>query len=258
MKTMIGVVVALPGEARAVAGGRLRSYARGGLFSWQPQEKGPVFALICSGPGMQRAGMAARRLVEAGAVCLASLGVSGGLDPQLTAGSLVLARAVFQRSLEGVTRIWEQTAEGMSIETRHWGRGRLDIHFGAVLTAEAPIEKPEDKESLFQMTGALTVDMESAGVACFAMEARVPFLGLRAVSDPASVVVPGKLAACIGPSGRVRSDRLLLAVLQEPRLLKDMVRLQRGFHRGLTSLKHGWQALVRGEIPGLPHLLQVP
>ena len=69
--TRFGVVTGLAVEARLIE----KAFVR---------EPRAAPALICAGPGPERARAAAARLAAAGADTLVSFGLCGGLDPALT------------------------------------------------------------------------------------------------------------------------------------------------------------------------------
>ncbi|HZC87472.1 MAG TPA: hypothetical protein VE266_10795, partial [Steroidobacteraceae bacterium] len=82
----LGIVAALAAESRPLGpatrhGVQLATLADGTL-------------LILSGVGSAAAANGARRLLDAGARALLSWGLAGGLDPSLTAGTVVLPREV--------------------------------------------------------------------------------------------------------------------------------------------------------------------
>src|SRR5260370_41196824 len=87
--TRMGVVAALEAEARTLGPAVPR---RDGLSSL-----GDGALLAVSGMGGALAAHAARHLVDAGAAALMSFGLAGGLDPALSAGTVVLPTAVISR-----------------------------------------------------------------------------------------------------------------------------------------------------------------
>src|SRR6202035_858963 len=103
--TRVGVVAALEAEARTLGPAVRR---RDGLSSL-----GDGALLAISGMGGLLAAAAARRLVEAGAGALMSFGLAGGLDPLLSAGTVVLPSEVV---LRGGARFLTSTAWREQIE----------------------------------------------------------------------------------------------------------------------------------------------
>jgi adenosylhomocysteine nucleosidase len=58
-----------------------------------------------------------------------------------------------------------------------------------------------DKHALAARSGAAAADMESAGIAKAAHEARIPFLCVRAVADGAQLTVPAELLRTVNADG---------------------------------------------------------
>src|SRR5258708_3284349 len=97
---------------------------------------------------------------EAGATALLGWGLAGGLGPALQAGTICLPSMVVSR-------------DGATFATDlHWREiltaaisPRLIVVSGKLLTSAAAIEDVAAKAAAFGETGAVAVDMESAGVA---------------------------------------------------------------------------------------------
>ena len=117
----VGVVAALEAEARTLGPAAPR---RDGLSSLRG---GALLAV--GGMGGVRAAIAARRLVDAGAAALMSFGFAGGLDPSLSAGSVVLPGEVI--SIDGVRF---STSAGWCAELRLAILGRRPVIAGKLLT----------------------------------------------------------------------------------------------------------------------------
>ncbi len=232
-KELQGFIVALPGEARAVAGrGWIRR--KGRTFKRRLQDGHEQLWLQC-GVGPERAADGARWLLSRGVRSLYLFGVSGGLDPRLQAGDLVVAEAV--RDEKG-NRYPATVAE--------WATGRSGVHIGAILTLPAPVLAPKDKLELFRRFGALAVDMESAAVACVALEAGCPCRILRAICDPASRVVAKDAFALIDDRGRLRVGTLLASLMRRPRLLADLFSMRQDFARALEALDRVAPKIIEG------------
>ncbi len=164
----IGIVVALPAEARGLrAAGAARG--AGGLH------------IVVAGIGSPRAGLAARRLVDAGARALLSWGVAGGLSDALAPGDLLLPERI---DAEGDA--WLVDAEWRAQLAR-----QLPAATGGRLwCSRSPVLSLPDKQAL-AARGMSAVDMESAAVAAVASMACLPFVAVKAICDPAGRAVPG-------------------------------------------------------------------
>ncbi len=137
-----------------------------------------------SGIGADNAARAARSLAAAGAAALLSWGVAGALDPSLRCGTVVLPLEVLAAGTRFQTdRLWHQgVARAL--------QGKITLASGALLTSEVAVVAAAHKGRVFQHTGAVAVDMESAAVAGVAAELALPFLALRVILDTAHDSLP--------------------------------------------------------------------
>lgn len=176
-------------------------------------------------------------------MALASFGLCGGLDPTLAPGALILAHEIVLP--EG----------GAFLFDGEWARAIAARVPGAriapILGATAAAISPGEKRALFQRHGAAAVDMESRGVAEVAREARIPFVAIRAVADPAGRALPKAALAGINAHGRLRPFRVLLCLLARPGDLGALLSLAKEAERGYDALaaaaKKG--ALAAGLVP---------
>lgn len=197
---VVGVVVAMPSEARAFTGSAaaVRSLVR---FS----EEGVL--LYVGGVGGDRARAAADRLLGSGARALVSFGTAGGLEPSLAPGTVLVPERVVAA---GGARFATDEAWAGRI------RGRLRCASGAIAESPRVLGSPLEKRDLFLATSARGVDMESAAVAAAALQAGVPFVAVRAICDAASLAIPPAALRAVDPFGRLRPTRLLAALVRSP------------------------------------------
>jgi len=122
---------------------------------------------------------------------------------------------------------------------------------GAMLHTTEVTRTADEKRMLFDRTGALAVDMESAAVAQVARGAQIPFAIVRAIVDPQTTPIPAAALASIDELGRPRIASLLSALAREPRDLLALVRLSACFRAALASLKRAAEiaglSISRGE-----------
>jgi adenosylhomocysteine nucleosidase len=184
----------------------------------------------------ERARGAAESLVAAGAGALLSFGLAGGLDPRLRAGDLVLADRVVLPDGRSIptTPAWHEAA---------WlriGAGNRTLT-GAVAGSPTLLTSVADKRRIHQETGALAADMESHALAAVAANAGLPFLVLRAISDPVTCDLPSVARIPLHPDGRVRIAAALRHLCANPREWPHVQRLGRDTRAGL----HGLRRVVR-------------
>ncbi|MGH8567082.1 MAG: purine phosphorylase [Gammaproteobacteria bacterium] len=219
MGAPIGVVAALPAEARCLSGGG----GRGG-----PDE---CVRVSLSGMGRVRAYRAARSLAGQGVSALVSFGTAGALAPGLGAGDVVLGTAVlFGDEIIEADPDWPPRLAGKL-------DGRMRIEQGRILHADAVVAFPADKSRLFLSTGALAVDMESAGVARAAAEHGLPWLAIRAIVDAQGVSIPPLALYALDDCGRPRLAKLLTAIARAPSAIPTLLRLARDFRAARLALR---------------------
>lgn len=161
-----------PGAATFVAAMRLEALAIGGR-------------VIRIGMGHARAHRAAQNLasvIEPGAAVVLA-GISGGLDPALAPGEIVVATSV--RGPEGDEVLLSQSdAAAVAAELRHAGRS---VHLGPIVSSKTLVHG--ERRAELARSGALAVDMESAWVARALSGHRLVIV--RLVADTAGNFVVG-------------------------------------------------------------------
>ena len=167
------------------------------------------------------------RLAQRGAEMIVSFGFAGGLAPDLPAGTLLLPKTLRCAGRDDISVDQAEMAEGaVGLLV-----GATPLSRGALLTVEAPVATVADKQQAQKRFEAVAVDMESYWVAEACRGARLGFLALRAISDPAQRALPPSAARAMGPDGNLQIGRLLGGLLSRPGDLPDLVRL------GLDSRK---------------------
>jgi adenosylhomocysteine nucleosidase len=89
------------------------------------------------------------------------------------------------------------------------------------------IRTPRDRQSLFQRTGALGVDMETFAVAEVCAARQVPFLSIRVINDTAKEVLPRDVEhLLVQKTAAARVGAALGAVWRRPSSAKEMYQLR--------------------------------
>jgi adenosylhomocysteine nucleosidase len=220
--TRVGVVAALEAEARTLGPAMRR---RDGLSSLSD---GALLAV--SGMGGALATLAARNLVDAGAAALMSFGLAGGLDPTLSAGTVVLPDAVVSR--DGArfmtSTVWREQLRAAIGEQR-------PVAGGTLLTSLAAIGAVADKAAAFRETGAVAVDLESVGVAEVAAAHHLPFIAVRVIVDTAADVLPRAVVAA-SRGDNVNIPHLIGGLAAAPTDLIALIRLAQRYRAATRSL----------------------
>ena len=184
-----------------------------------------------AGVGPKRAEKAARAFVDAGADALMSFGLAGGLSPAVPAGTIVLAtRIVDGQTIYPVDEAWLSRIE---VTLNKFG----PFVKGPIVGVDVLLSSPKKKESLHYLTKALACDMESHAVARIAALNEIPFVSIRAVSDPHNRYVPDWVTGCLTSVGDVRLGLLIWELARRPFSLGDIIGLSRDARMAFDSLR---------------------
>ncbi len=112
---------------------------------------------------------------------------------------------------------------------------RLIVVSGKLLTSAVALEDVAAKAAAFEETGAVAVDMESAGVAQIAALNKLPFVAVRAIIDTAGDTLPRAVMGA-GVEGRVRLAPLILGIVRSPREIAPLMRLAKRYRAAIRAL----------------------
>ncbi len=194
---VIGMIVALPAEARSLGLPRARP---GSCVRWR------LGWATVSGIGAHNAMRAAERLLACGVTRLDNWGVAGALDANLAPGDVLIPeRVLYTHDDPGFAT--DQTANTRLADAF---TGTLQVRRGPLWSVQHPVASASEKQTLAARSGAVAVDMEAAPIAAVAARARLPFVAVKAICDPAAREVPERIARTLGDSGV--SLRMLAAI----------------------------------------------
>lgn len=166
----------------------------------------PQWVVVQSGPGAERAAVAAARAVDAGVQLLVSWGLAGALHARVAPGTVVAARRVVASTGEAlaVDAVWHSSLAALAAD--------FALERGDLLSVPHVLESPESKRAAAAATGAVAVDMESAAIAAVAARAGVSFVALRVVVDGAGDALPAGAEQWLDERGNRRMTATLRAV----------------------------------------------
>ena len=188
--------------------------------------------ILQTGIGISRFGGILKESLTAGASGLVSLGTAGAIAPDIEPGSLLLPAQV--RWLDGamvkVDAEWHaQTNASLQQE--------LSVETKDILHSEELVQT-HAKQSLFEQTGAIAVDMESGVIARLAQTADIPFLIVRTALDPANQGVPSAASSSVDRRGDLDAVALSRRLISQPQQLTAVIRLATQFRRAARTLRH--------------------
>ena len=208
----IGIVCALYPEASAFTAARPPAQ--------QPVELDEKSLLIVSGMGRERARQAAQKLFEAGADCLVGFGTAGALAPERRPGDMVVATEARE-----VGRQYTVNADLTASVMKWLSRNGITVHSGPLTCAAGPVATIGAKRKLYSQTGAIAVDMESAGVLDAAERNGLPAFVLRVIIDAAHVELPDAVLRRVDEFGEVDTPGLALDLARSPGQIPAVIRL---------------------------------
>ncbi len=239
----VTIVTALAAERKILA-------ARESRFTRQLEGRKTILnrplkeiTILQSGMGCTAAGKTALRGVDG--IILGNIGLSGGLAPGLLPGTVILADSIYTRCHRSAftqaiyqpdTRLVEMLESVLKEQGIEYRRGRI-------LCVDDPLLTPTDKAQAHDCTGALAVDMESAGVADAALRAGQLFFCLRVVCDPAKRGLERELFQGVDARGNSRLLYLIAAVCRRPALLGGLLRMAGDFSQAAAGMRRTWDAI---------------
>jgi adenosylhomocysteine nucleosidase len=221
--TSLGIVAALPAEAGSLAN--------------QPMTAGSLVRLPgnnilrLAGIGTELARAAAEDLVAAGVTALLSWGSAGALDKDLLPGSLLLPKTIISSDqiIFPVDSAWHERLCRLL-------KGHLAFHTRPLAESPVVLSSPAEKIGFSEQCGAIAVDMESASVAEVAKEAKISFMAIRAIADPADMTIPKSALTALDEHGRVQPFKLLSELVRRPSEIFLLIRTRNHFRSALTTL----------------------
>ncbi|WP_375203239.1 phosphorylase family protein [Hyphococcus sp.] len=212
--SFIGVICGLKSEAEAVSASVDASKIRIGI----------------SGADAMRAEEIARGFCNDGASAIISVGVSGGLDPALRPGDLIIGETIIadDGSIYGAdTYLLSVIREDMPAGAK----------FASLFGADEIVDSAMKKSALFQNHGCAAVDMESHGAARAAARASAPFIAIRAIADPADRALPQAALGAVAPDGSTRVLSTLGAAMRDPKQFPELMKLGQDSAAATKSLR---------------------
>lgn len=162
-------------------------------------------------------------------------GVAGALAPELAIGDLII-----DTNSTDADRVAE-FMNAMSSQRR--------VRVGPIHTAKELVGSARAKKQLYKETNALAVDMENIYTRQLAERRKVPWLGIRAISDTAFENISSKVVHFVDGSGTVRPWDLTLSLARKPMLIPQLIRLGRNTQSATRHLSDAIGAVIRSGWP---------
>ncbi|KMO29119.1 phosphorylase [Methylobacterium aquaticum] len=213
---------------------------------------GPGVATVGAGGNPERLRDLLRGRAAPGCRAVMSIGIAGGLDPNLVPGDVVVATGV---SAGGVRH--PAHPQVVAALARRLVDAPARVIEADVVGVEAAVLSPHAKAQLRAETGAAVVDMESHVAAAFAEAHGLPFCAVRVVCDPADRALPAAIAKALKPDGEPDLLAVLAALARRSASVGGLIRLARDSSAAFASLGRCRALLGVGlGVPDLGELLR--
>ena len=197
-------------------------------FERRTGSSGLHLKISCSGVGMANAAKSAESLLSEKAAALIVCGFGGGLALGLAGDIMVADRVITgQNELLCADSALLAAAKSIAFNPSVFEWLDPDIHVGTLFTHDRVLVTSQEKRELAARTGAIAVDMETAGAVRVAEEHGIPWLAVRAITDTAKDDLPLDFNALANPDGSINRSRVVLATLANPRKIPALMRLGR-------------------------------
>lgn len=174
---------------------------------------------LCSGANVARLRHQLDTLGENHFSAVVSFGLAGGLDYALRPGHVVVADAVVAGEARRDTH-----SRLSSVLMKGAAAAGCKVSPGAIVGVDAPAMHPAAKATLRESAQAVAVDMESHVAEEFACRRELPFVALRAISDPAARALPPLVAKALTPDGDIHALGVARELMRGPHQLGGMIR----------------------------------
>lgn len=198
--------------------------------------------LVVAGMGQANAKEASQQLIAHGVKGLISWGTAAALDPELKSGDLILPQTI--SSSEHTTALATDSNWREKL-LQQLCNAAINIKQDTLLQTKDVIESVNDKAQLWQQTNACALDMESYAIAQQAQQAKLAFIAIRSIVDPANMALPKAAVNAYDINGNNQPFKLMTQLIKKPQELAQLIKLAKHFKQAETSLRIVAQALTR-------------
>jgi hopanoid-associated phosphorylase len=186
--------------------------ATGLLSEAKAIQRDGVTVIACGGHGEVLRTRLAAEIAANKPSGLLSIGLAGGLAPDLLVGQIVIGSAVGDHTadMDWLTRLLAANPGAVS---------------GPIAGVATPAASTAEKAALHAATGAIAVDMESHIVAEVAASHGLTFAILRVIGDSASDTLPAAARVPLLADGGVAMPAVLAAVARRPWEIPALIKL---------------------------------
>ncbi len=195
--------------------------------------KGLPLSISISGIGRDNAYKNAKIAITKGASCLISSGTATALSPHIKIGDIIIPNIIISSNKE---KLYIPYCNKVIENLKKIKSPR--IFCGPLLETDKVLVNSQDKIILYQNTGCIAADMESAGILKAANEANLPFVCIRAVSDSLNMNIPQWLLISLKKDGNISFSLLIKGFLCNLNEFHQLIKLAVGFFKAKKSLRY--------------------
>jgi adenosylhomocysteine nucleosidase len=116
---------------------------------------------------------------------------------------------------------------------------------GQFITSDGILDKKQLVAILPRNASQPVVEMESAAVARVAAERGIPFMGVRAISDPWDEELVFAIDEFCDDDKRIRPAKVFATILRRPRIIPQLLRLGWNSHIAAKSLGRAMERVLK-------------
>lgn len=166
-----------------------------------------------------------------------SIGIAGGLSPDMWRGQWAVATAILDEDeLLATDAAW----------TKRLLERLPDATVGRLLGVDTIVAEATRKAELYKATSAIAVDMELHIAARVARRHNLPFVAARVISDAAHRTLPPAARVGMRADGTVDLPAVLRSLLKNPGQLPALIRTGIEAERSFRALFRGYSLLGPG------------
>ncbi|HEY6838169.1 MAG TPA: hypothetical protein VI389_05435 [Geobacteraceae bacterium] len=249
-ETTIALIAAMPDETKPLLR-RLGSYKTekvGSFPCYRFALAGKTCCLVESGMGPRRAAAATRAVLAAASPRLViNFGFAGAVTAGPSTGDIVVAERILcchERLFTEEGGISETLTDTLVSALATPGEKPFSLFRGTFVTTIEIASKKEVAQRLPAGTTYPSLEMETASVARITMEAQVPLVALRAISDDAAEELGFAIAEFTDNEMNLRLGKILLTVIRKPWIIPQLLRLARNTRKAGKNLAEAVQAAI--------------
>lgn len=171
-----------------------------------------------------------------------NVGVCGGLEQNLKPGMVLIVDRIvtspISKYAESESYIPDQAITGMLESIMQ--ENSISYKRGTLLCSDDVLSTKTEKLAAFHETLALAVDMESAGAAKVARQAKLPFFCIKVICDTAEMEIAEELLKAVDSQGNSRPSRLIFPLVMRPWLAVQIWQMAKNFSQAIRAIRRFW------------------